>query len=148
MRLPIYSNYQKLIYKRSKMEKNNQIYLKFNDEEKLPYVVAYIKKHIPYAKESDIRYKRGNECMSHYFIVERYREGRGYRSVIDVKLSGKITPVCIAELNIYTKILSVGNGLKTERVFIVNPDCDTSNVPDYIKTIRLDKVIRHDKSVA
>jgi hypothetical protein len=131
------------------MDNKNQIFLTYRDEEKLPYVKAYMKKYISFLNELDIQYhKRGNEFTPSYFVVERYKGNMGYRSVIDVKLFGKITSECIFELNHYANILSTGNELITERIFIVSRNCSTMFVPLNFKIICLDNIIKYEDTVA
>ena len=135
-----------ILIEETEMEKNNQIYLTYWDDEKLPYVIAFMKKNIPNLREFDIQYKRVDK-ISPYFIIEWHSENMKHRSIIDIRLSGHITPMCVADLNHYANIFT-GDDSIIERIFIVSNDCNTSLIPLNFKTVSLNEIIRFEKSMA
>jgi len=126
------------------MALNPHIYLTYSDSEKLPYVTAFIEINMPGIKASEIIYKKVNELIGPYFIMEYNKEDKSYRSVMDIILSGEIKPDSIAEMNNLANLLSLGNNIETERILLVYPGCNTSFVPLNFKTICLDKILRYE----
>jgi hypothetical protein len=132
----------------TEMKNNIQIYLTYRDGENLPYITAYIKKFVPEVKEEDIIYKQGNDLMPLYFIVEYYNKTIVGRTVIDLKLTGEITKECIYKLNHFADLLSMGNNVKTERIFLINSRYDTQDIQHNYKAICLGRILKFDNSIS
>jgi len=119
------------------MEMNNRVFISYSEKEMIPYAVAYLRNYFPRWEGWEMQFTHYDSPCSPDFVIERFKENKLHRVIVEVEQSIKITAKHINVLIRNAEILGNESKCEVEKFLIVSEGCDTSIVPDDVKIMFL-----------
>lgn len=104
-----------------------------------PYVWRNLRNRYPARDGWKIRKEDRRKGYEPDFVVDRYVNGEVERVVVEVKLTCKVDPSHLRQLNRYVRNLSGGNVRIVKKILVVPAGADTTNVPKDVEVMYLRK---------
>jgi len=109
----------------------------FTEEDMYPYVRKNLRARYPAYEGWEIRKKDRRKGYEPDFVVDRNINGEVERVVVEVKLTCKVEPSHVRQLNRYVKNLAGGNVRILKKILVVPAGADITNVPRDVEVMFL-----------
>ena len=107
------------------------------EKDMYPYVKTNLRKRYPAYDGWEIYERDRWEGYEPDFVVERHINGLVERVVVEVKLTCRVEPAHVRQLNKYVKNLSGGNVRIIGKILVVPSGANTDAVPDDVEVMYL-----------